>query len=172
MFSRLFSTGSDIEPTAPQGEASFPRVQGRNLNGRKFTLPDDIEGKLALLYIAFKQHQQADIDTWIPSGRQLTEQYPELAVYELPTIYRLPGLSQAFIDGGMRAGIPDPVARATTITLYLDRDEFCSELAIPNIDTIHVLLVNAEGHIFWRTSGQASHDKLASLKQHLARLFT
>ena len=171
MLSRLFSIGTDIEPTTPQGEASFPRVQGQNLNGRQFTLPDDIEGELALLYIAFKQHQQADVNTWIPAGRQRMAQYPELAVYELPTIYRLPGISQMFIDGGMRAGIPDPVARATTITLYLDRDAFRRELDIPDTENIQTMLIDAEGRILWRTVGRCSEDKLSALDQQLARHF-
>lgn len=171
MLSRMFSPGSDVEPTSPQGEISFPRVQGQNLDGRKFTLPGDIEGTYALLLIAFQQRHQLDINTWIPAGRQLAGQYPGLAVYELPTIYKLPGFSQAFIDGGMRAGIPDPVARATTITLYLDRDAFCHELGIPGTTTIYTMLIDAGGRVLWRTSGRASTEKLAALEEQVAHLF-
>ncbi len=171
MLSRMFSPGSDVEPTSPGGEVSFPRVRGQNLDGRKFTLPGDIEGEYALLLIAFQQRHQLAINTWIPAGRQLAEQYAELAVYELPTIYKLPGFSQAFIDGGMRAGIPDPIARATTITLYLDRDTFCHELAIPDTNTIHTMLIDAAGRVLWRTPGRASTEKLAELEVQVAALF-
>lgn len=150
---------------------TFPTVEGKNLDGRRFTLPAGIEGQAALLLIAFRQDQQEEINTWIPAGRALAARYPGLAVYELPTIYRLPRISQAFIDGGMRAGIPDPVARATTITLYLDRGAFQGALGISDNSHIHSMLITPEGEILWLTSGPMTEEKRAALERAAAAIF-
>jgi len=94
----------------------FPTVSGSNLQRSKFTLPQDLQGELNLVLIAFQQWQQTQVDTWIPFARQLEKDHPALRYYELPTIQRLNTLARTFINEGMRAGIPDLVARERTIT--------------------------------------------------------
>ena len=143
----------------------FPQVRGSSLSGQSFTLPHDIEGDYALLMIAFQQVQQFDINTWLPIARDLSRQYTSLAYYELPTIDRLNPAARFFIDGGMRAGIPDPVARATTVTLYLDKPSFRQALEIPDEELIVVMLINREGEVLWRTSGPASPEAIEALQQ-------
>lgn len=134
----------------------FPTVRGSNLSRKKYLLPDDIEGDLALVMIAFRQSQQSEVDTWLPLAKRLSQQFDQLAYYELPTIDRLPGLARMFIDGGMRAGIPDLRARQATITLYLDKSAFRQELEISSEDTITTLLMDKEGKVLWRTQGPAT----------------
>jgi hypothetical protein len=124
----------------------------------------DIEGDLALMLIAFKQFQQAQVDTWIPIAQELSKQFPSLVYYELPTISRLPGLARSFIDGGMRAGILDQTARDVTITLYLDKSAFRQALDIPSEETVTVLLINKEGNLLWRKQGPATAEAEQSLK--------
>ncbi len=166
------STGSDtLTFNRKDIHYTFPTVEGKNLDGRRFTLPAGIEGQAALLFIAFRQNQQADINTWMPAGRALAARYPGLAVYELPTIYRLPRISQAFIDGGMRAGIPDPVARATTITLYLDREAFQGALGITDDARIHAMLVTPGGDILWRAEGRMTGEMQDAMERAVAAAF-
>jgi hypothetical protein len=99
---------------------AFPIVRGENLEGRTFTLPTDLGGTYNLLFIAFKREQQFDIDSWLPLAKQLEKEYPALAYYELPTIYRGHSLFRWWLNTGMRMGIPDKKAREVTITLYLN----------------------------------------------------
>jgi hypothetical protein len=106
----------------------FPRVHGANLEGRSFTLPDDFEGTINLVLIAFRREQQGDIDTWIPTARRLTRSHLGFRSYELPTISRSVPLARWWLDGAMRAGIPDQEARAGTITLYLNKRAFRAAL--------------------------------------------
>src|SRR5512146_1371356 len=111
----------------------FPRVQGANLERRSLTLPDDFAGERNLVLIAFKREQQFEIDTWIPAARQLARDYPDFRYYELPTISRNVPLARWWLDGAMRAGIPDRAAREATITLYLDKALFrlCRSRLLP-----------------------------------------
>jgi len=131
-YDRFVNPQARIDPEALEG-VRFPAVRGSSLSGRSYTLPQDIEGEIALVMIAFQQVHQFDVNTWLPVARDLSQQYEALAYYELPTIDRLNPAARTFIDGGMRAGIPDPVARATTITLYLDKPAFRQALEIPDV---------------------------------------
>ena len=134
-------------------QAQFPTVSGSNLQRNKVTLPQDFQGELNLVLIAFQQWQQTQVDTWVPFARQLEEAYPAVRYYELPTIQRLNTLAHTFINEGMRAGIPDLLARERTITLYLDKKAFREALQLPGEDDIHVLLLDRQGWVLWRAEG-------------------
>lgn len=131
----------------------FPTVTGNNLDRELLQFPRDFAGELNLLFIPFLQQQQRIVDTWVPFARELEAAYPNVVYYELPTIEDMGTLGRTFVNEGMRAGIPDPVARQRTITLYLDLAAFMRALEIPSRDEVHVLLVAQDGRILWRTTG-------------------
>ena len=141
----------------------FPVVSGFNLNREEKEFPRDFIGDLNLVIVAFQQNQQLTVNTWIPTARQLEKDYPGFVYYELPTIYEMPAISRTFINEGMRAGIPDPVARERTVTLYIDKASFRSALEIPDENDIYLFLVNREGSILWRSTGTYTVDKAQSL---------
>jgi hypothetical protein len=141
----------------------FPSVMGFNLQRKKLSLPEAFEGELNLVFVAFQQWQQSQVDTWIPFARQLEETHSTVRYYELPTIQRLNVLARTFINEGMRAGIPDPVARERTITLYLDKNTFREALQLPREDDIYVLLLDRQGQVLWRAEGAFTVDKGDSL---------
>ncbi|GCE23856.1 hypothetical protein [Dictyobacter kobayashii] len=145
----------------------FPTVSGKNLAGQSFTLPEDLEKARNLLIIAFQQRQQDEVDTWTPLVKQLTQQYADLAYYELPTITTLNPVFRWWIDSGMRSGIPDRGARAATITLYLDKKAFKQALELPDEERIYLLIVTPAGDILWRTEGPWSSEKEQALKNFL-----
>ena len=149
---------------------SFPIVNGSNLRREKLTLPQDFEGKIILLFIAFQQWQQEEVNSWIPLTESLEEQFPGLFYYELPTIRSLNTLSRFFINEGMRAGIPNPKSRERTITLYLDKDEFRAALAMTDEEHIYALLFDHQGEELWRASGAYNLDKQAGLLEALRRV--
>ncbi len=131
----------------------FPVVEGSNLEGRSMTLPADFGGDLNVVLVAFQREQQADVDTWTPALKALTSERPGLRVYELPTLGRRYRLMRSIIDGGMRRGIPDPAVRASTITLYINKDSFKRPMGIQSEDTIYIFLVERSGAIRWRGQG-------------------
>jgi ATP10 protein len=146
----------------------FPNVEGANLEGRKFNLPTDFEAKLNLVAIAFYQNHQELVNTWLPAVGRLTSKHSTLKFYELPTLSKENGLVRGFIDGGMRAGIPNKATREVTITLYLDRVAFLKAIGETSDRTIITLLVNQQGTILWRGRGaytQAQEDSLEKVLQ-------
>ncbi len=141
----------------------FPAVSGASLSRKTVSFPEDLEGELNVLIIAFQRWQQGLIDSWVPLLEQMERNIPGMRYYELPVIQRLDPISRTFINEGMRAGIPDPEARERTVTLYLDRSSFRSALGLPDEDTIYVLLVDRQGQVLWRTEGALTHEKRESL---------
>ena len=151
--------------TSPDSVGVFPDVEGSNLNGQKFRLPQDLEGRVNIVLVAFQREQQADIDTWIPALDSLVQGQSDLFYYELPTISRMNPVIRWFITRGMRGGIEDPEARHRTITLFIDKEPFREALNIPQEDAIYILLVDPQGHVLWRTEGVYSDDKGRELRQ-------
>ena len=113
----------------------------------------------------FLQPQQFIVNTWMPFANELEAIFPELAYYELPTIDTLPALSRTFINEGMRAGIPNAKARERTITLYIDTARFMRAIGIPTKNDVHILLVDRQGGILWRTTGSFDAAKGSELAQ-------
>jgi len=148
----------------------FPQVSATNLERKHLTMPQDFEGQANILLIAFQQWQQGEVNTWIPTVQQLEADHPGLRYYELPTIRPLNRLVRAFINSGMRAGIPDRLARARTITLYLDKKTFREALQLKDEKHIYVLLIDKKGHVLWRERGVFTADKGDALQTQLAQL--
>ena len=134
----------------------FPRVEGTNLEGRKFSLPADFESEYSVVLIAFKREQQADVETWMPFLRQPQFAQHGARVYELPTLSRSYRMIRGFIDGGMARGIADKATREATITLYIDKTPFKRALAIASEDCITTMLVTRAGRVLWRGDGKFS----------------
>ena len=145
----------------------FPRVEGRSLQDEEITLPTELEGDMNLLAVAFHRTQQADVDTWIPLFRRLEEKVPNLVGYEIPTISGAWGPLRRFIDGGMKAAIPDPLTRARTVTVYGDVSRITKGLGLANRDEIAVLLCDRAGTVHWMTTGPLGGDPPTGLSRLL-----
>lgn len=148
----------------------FPSVQGSSLSGTTHLLPDTLAGDVNLLLVAFRQWQQAAVDTWLEVAGGLKREYPQLHVYELPVISSWYRPVARYIDGGMRAGIADPQVRESTITLYINRADFLRDLNIQSVHTIVPMLVTPNGQVLWRATGARSEKAEAALRKTLAAM--
>ncbi len=153
------------------GMFTFPEVRGKNLEKKYFLLPQDFEGDLNLVFLAFQREQQLMVNTWLPTAELLENIHPRLRYYELPTISRRNPVTRWLINTGMRSGISDPKAREKTITLYLDKGPFRKALNIPTEDTIYVLLIDKRGMITWRKEGSCDVEKAKSLSDFIQNFF-
>jgi hypothetical protein len=148
-------------------EARFPEVEGRSLEDEVVTLPSGLEGELNLLAVAFHRTHQRDVDTWIPLFRRLEGEVEGLAGYEIPTISGGWKPVRKFIDGGMKAAIPDPLTRSRTVTVYGDVGRVTDALRLPDRDEIAVLLCNRAGEVLWITTGPLRGEPPAELFEAL-----
>ncbi len=149
---------------AAQITAYFPQITAKNLNNEEVTLPDDLAGNPALVLVAFKQRQQINVNTWLDQLELIESTIEGVRVIETPTISgKKWGWMAGFIDGGMRSGIPDPEARARTITLYTDVGTFRQALGLESEDTIYGVLLDEQGAVVEIVEGDFDENKLADL---------
>lgn len=155
---------------APDSAFHFPRVEGSNLEGRRFALPNDFEGELNIALVAFRREQQGDVDSWVPFLKSMAGKHAGLKAYELPTLNRSYRMARGFIDGGMARGIREKATRETTITLYIDKTPFKEALGITTEDRIVTFLVSRNGTVLWRADGRYTAEAAADLASELERL--
>ena len=146
----------------------FPSVVGINLEGNELALPEHFKGIRNLVAVAFERDQQTFVDTWIAAADELTTEIPGFQFYEVPTIFEANPVFRMWVNNGMRSGIPDPVARQRTVTVYVDRERFTELLAITDMSEIHVFLLDSAGRVLWRTKGAAEEQKLELLRNALS----
>jgi hypothetical protein len=116
----------------------FPTIEATGLDGRGWRLPADLD-RTSVLILAFQRWQQTEVDGWIEELDALGCPHP---LFEVPTIGRRYRWVRSFIDGGMRAGIPDPVVRARTLTAYTDVGRVLQALGLR--DDQHVVAVRVD----------------------------
>jgi hypothetical protein len=139
---------SPVRAVNEDGATLFPSVSGENLHGQTVTFPDDLKGSPALVLVAFKRQQQAEVDTWLAQIDAFEAAIPGIRVVETPTISSTRwGWMAWFIDGGMRSGIPDDDARARTITLYTDVAKFREALGMETDGQIYAVLLDADARV-------------------------
>ena len=149
--------------TVGRDDVHFPTVSGNNLERERFVFPRDFQGELNILFVPFLRSQQIAVDSWMPYTQKLEATFADLAYYELPTIDDRTVMFRLFLNEGMRAGIPDAIARQRTVTLYIDTEAFRAATGIPDRREMHILLVNRQGDILWRETGAFSEAKGAGL---------
>jgi hypothetical protein len=150
----------------------FPDVCGNNLNGKSIQIPSQLKGEYNILLVPFQQWQQGLVNSWVPILVNLMENNSRFDFYELPTIRKMNFFIKRMIDGGMRGGIPSKDTRGRTVTLYIDKAPFKDALDIPTEDTLYLYLVDREGTIHWRNSGELTDEKATSLEEALEKVQT
>ena len=149
---------------------TFPNVSATNLARQPLNFPQDFPGRYTIAMLAFRRHQQEDVDTWLPFAQVMEKLFPEIGYIELPVVYKMTPLRQFMLNEGMRAGIPDRKARERTSTLYLDKAPFMDQLQLTTQDDIQVLLISDSGQVLWRGSGIFSSEKGKALTQKILSL--
>ena len=143
----------------------FPHLRTRDLEGTELDLPQALAGDPSVVIIAFKRQQQTTVDTWLPWLTELRARTPEMEVYEVPTISRRWLPARRMIDGGMRAGIPDPATRRRTLTTYTDVSAVLDAFALDGTGRIAVVVVDAGGTILWIGVGEYDTVLAAELER-------
>ncbi len=148
---------------APVQPEALSALSGRSLDGRSYELPGDLAKPYNLLVVAFRREQQGLVDRWLPWLTRLEQRRTDVAVYELPVLSSTYSPVRWFIDGGMTRGIPDPAARARTVTVYTDVPKVVENLGLAGTGTIAVLVVERSGRILACELGGFEQEKAERL---------
>ncbi|MBB1381589.1 hypothetical protein H5071_06330 [Shewanella sp. SR41-2] len=157
----LLSACSTSYPNQAITGQAFPSVVGQTLEKESMAFPEDLQGKMSLLLIGYKQDSQFDIDRWL-IGLDMTQ--TQVAVYEVPTIQGLfPRMFSPLINNGMRAGIPKPLWKGV-VTIYKDGDQVQAFTGNENPNNTRVVLLNEQGKVIYFYDQGFSVDALNQLR--------
>jgi len=155
---------------SPLHGLQFPALEGHDIDGRKLIVPADLEGRYNLVLVAYERQHQRLVDSWLGSARKLERRHDHLRVYEVPLIRNMSRIRRKQLDFWMSQGISDPVARATTITIYTDVDRVNRSLHIPHAEDIRLFLIDAAGAVFWRGAGPYDQRQFRALEHTVEAL--
>ena len=162
--------GEERSAPAPLSDARFPALEGHDIDGRRLIIPAQLDGTYNLVLVAYERYHQRLVDSWIGSARELERRNGHLRVYEIPVIRNMSWIRRKQLDFFMSQGISDPLARATTITVYTDVDRVNRSLRIPHSETIQLFLVDQSGAVYWRGAGPYDGAQFRSLNQTVTAL--
>ena len=145
----------------------FPHIIANDLEGRRYELPDDLPRGPRFVMLAFQRWQVSLLAAWQMPLEHLVAAHPGASLWEVPALSRLYAAARPYIDGGMRAGIPDPDARKHTLTSYTDLRTLATDLDLPTFETVYVFLLDPDGEVVWRASGEVDDGRLAELAEVL-----
>lgn len=165
----VLAMGTPARGQAVEDVPHFPTIQAENLLGESLSIPQDLPGEVRVVFIAFRQRQQPQINTWLAVGDRLEADFPGLRYFEFPTISWPYRVMKPMIDNGMRSGIPARAARARTITLFTNVSRFVDAVGLPGTDEIATLVLDAQGRVRWWTTGPHTEEREADLRDVLSR---
>lgn len=143
----------------------MPSIKTETLSERAVTLPQDLPGEKTLVFVAFDQKQQKEVDSWV-AGMQLNKS--TLAWIEIPLIEPKNRLMRSFIQGGMRRGITDEVSRDRTITVFAEVEPMLKAMGLPNdVTSIFTLVITRTGQVLAQAKGPYSAEKAAVVNNAL-----
>ena len=138
----------------------FPTIRAESLSGKEVTLPDDISSETALIGIAFVRKAQLMLDSWLEPFEDVCKGE---SIYEVPMIEgAFWKIFSGFIDGGMRAGIPED-KHDNVMTFYGNASEIRKELDMDDKSLGYVFLLDDDGIIQFSGKGYAEEKELEKM---------
>ncbi len=146
----------------------FPKIKGKSLSGKEVTLPEDMEGEVILVGVAFKREAQEMLDSWVEYFDILCEGKKD--IYELPIIEgSLWKIFSSFIDRGMKSGISEEM-HDKVVTHYGDASEVKEKLEIEDDDLGYVFLLAENGRILFKGEGHADEEGKKEFLEHIKKV--
>jgi hypothetical protein len=156
-------TGRCTDTVTSNGDAKFPTVRAKTLSGKCVTFPDATRGKVGVIFVAFEQAAQSDIDSWVTPMISGYLNEADVSYYEIPMISGNYKPVARLIDGGMRGGVPQSL-HARTATFYGERSPFFSSMKIADRKRAYMFVLSRSGDIVFRSSGPATPDAVVKAK--------
>lgn len=129
----------------------FPTVSGRDTQGRRVTLPDDLDGEQTLLVVSFHLRQRSLVGSWRQFASELCETFDHFSYYEL-VVSGQGGMLPPTSQGGMSPTNARQRVHDNTILLSVNKQAFQRQLGLLGEQTIYAFLVE-DGHVVRQAAG-------------------
>jgi hypothetical protein len=140
-------------------DVHFPQLQSKSLDGHAISLPAGLPGQRTLLILGFQRSQQPSIEAWAKGMHLAGSTVPWL---QLPVIDNPNAIVRAIVNGGMRHAIHRDLW-PHIVTLYTHKANFDRTVGIESEAAVHVLVVDRQGNILERVTGDYSPEAATRL---------
>ncbi|WP_311170999.1 hypothetical protein [Halobellus ordinarius] len=153
----------------------FPTVPGKDTNGRKLKLPDDLDGEQTLLVVSFHQRQRSLVGSWRGLSSDLCDRFEHFAYYELVVVGSRRGMLPPSSSGGMTPTNARTSRHKNTLLLSVDKQAFRRRLGIIDEETIYAFLlegdrvVRQEAGVLTPATGDALESLLRAYRDEKGR---
>lgn len=145
---------------------TFPTLNAELLTKEKVTFPDFAKGELTLMVLVFEKmgkymKPQLQSNQWL-SFWQKDLRYKEVQFFEIPMMSGVYKPLKTWTDNGMRAGI-DTNLHGNVACFYGKKLTIASQLGIEDITQCQTFLLDKEGNIIYRASGELTPERREAL---------
>jgi len=140
----------------------FPEITGYALNGTQTTLPNDANGFVTVIILAFEKDSQDKVDTWADTLVATYDTETQIRYFELPMISGFYSFMSSIINGGMRGGVPEPL-HDNVVTFYGDREKYTQALGIPDMENSYLFVLDKLGIVRYTEKGYSDFPRIDRL---------
>lgn len=151
----------------------MPAVSGINIDNQVVSFPDAFTEDYYLVVMPFDDDQQSAARDWLPLFQAFAAEYESLHYFSIAALPDLNAGVRLLVIGGISIGVREAEVRSQIAVLFLDDQQaFLDALAIDSIDAMQIFIVDHEGVVFYRDSGDFTAEKGALLGDKLVSLIT
>ena len=155
--------------TAPQDASvmgRLPELKAQLADHQPVAFPQGLPAERTLALVTFHQDHRKDAESWI-KGLQLRDD-PSIAWVRMPVINdpKDPVL-RGEVENRLLSRYSSDADRSNLHPVFTDRAAFVQSTGLGNADQAHVLVVNRDGEVLARVSGQYDEAKAQALMQTL-----
>ncbi|WP_332449583.1 hypothetical protein [Methanoculleus sp.] len=160
----MHGTAATTEPVPAAIGRTFPTLLATSLTGRVVTLPDDAEGEVSLIVLAFLESASSMEESWSGPFTGAFTTNSRVKTYLVAVVEdNLIGRSLADrISRGLRGGVP-PAQHDMVLTIPGDIERCRRAYAIKDASLAHIYLLDGRGIIRWMERGTATPEGLDTL---------
>jgi hypothetical protein len=149
----------------------FPDLNGEFLTGKKASLPQAANGKVALVALGFTHASHATVSAWTSRFHKEFFEEPKAKFYQVPMLGGMAWLSRIFVESGLRKNNPK-VFYEDIMPVYHNVDDWKKRIGYKGDDVAYVFLLDQNGVIRWMFAGGVDEREFAQMRDETRRLLS
>jgi len=144
----------------------MPRIEGESFAEQKVMLPDDANGKVAVLVFGFTKASKGPTSAW---GEKIFSEFGNqtgFALYQLPVLEDVPRLVRGMVISGMKKGIKENM-RGHFVPILQGESELKRLVAYKEPDDAYLVVLDPSGKIVQQVHGSSSDAAYEQLRKEI-----
>lgn len=151
----------------------MPAVVGVDIDNQEIRFPERFTAAYYLVVMPYDREQQQGALTWLQPFQEIAAEYDVLHYYSIAALPDLSAPIRLLVVGGLAAGVRDEAVRSQVAILFLeDQAAFLEALGVDNAEAMSAFLMDQNGAIYWRTTGEYSENAAEEIQELLATLLS